>query len=747
MLIVVESPAKAKTISKIVGNKHVVKASVGHIRSLSDEKTTTDGRSLEINGIDIEHNFEPIYVIDPEKKKVVTELKQLAKSAKDGILFATDSDREGEAISWHLAEVLGVKDKTTVRRLEFHEITKKAIDEAMAHPRPLDSMLVSAQQARQVLDKLVGYKLSPVLWKTMGNYKLSAGRVQSPALKIVVDREKEIQAFIPEEYWEINGLFSVDGSKNITWHWLEWQEETDKAETSDELKAAEESSLFLKLSKIAGHDVPKTITSKIQVETLLGELDKNRDFKINSITTKNYFVRTKPPFTTSTLQQSASSKLGYAPKATMRLAQKLYEGVDIAGEPTALITYMRTDSVNLSAESITAARQWIGKNHPQALPSNPRYYKSKSRNAQEAHEAIRPIDPLRTPDSLKHVLDSQMWKLYDLIWKQTVASQMNDEEKEAVTFTVVNTKKDEFTGTISWTIQPGFKILTNPGSIVKPVDNLWITEGKPLILDELFNRQKFTQPPSRYSAASLIKKLEELGIGRPSTYASTISTLTDRQYVETVGSVLKPTTLGTSIADLLTDHFEKVTGAEMTAEMEENLDKISRGESSYEKVLGDFWTDFKPHVDTVSQTINPEDKKKYRETETDVIDPKFGDKMVLKMGRFGEYYQNPNHPEVMYPKTFREVEAELKRATEEVGEKIEGLLCEECKKQLIVRVSKSSVKPYIGCPEYRVGNKHTVMSYQQIVDPQGWAEKKPKSFGKSFKKGFKKSAKKPTKKV
>jgi len=733
MLIIVESPAKAKTISKIVGNKYVVKASVGHIRSLSDSKKTDDGRSLEINGIDIENDFEPIYVIDPDKKNIVSELKKLAKSEKNEILFATDSDREGEAISWHLAKVLGVKDFSGIKRLEFHEITKKAIESALQNPRPLNSPLVFAQQARQVLDKLVGYKLSPVLWKTMGNYRLSAGRVQSPALKIVVDREKEITAFKPEEYWEINGLFSLQNKQKLVWNWLDWPgDETnqsldlDQITARDRQKELENTDLYLALTKIAGKAVPKTISSKSQVETLLGQIQENTEFFVSSITKKNYKVNTKPPFITSTLQQSASSSLGYPPKTTMRIAQKLYEGVDIDGEPTALITYMRTDSFNLSQESIETARNWISKNYPKALPESPRYYKSKSRNSQEAHEAIRPTDPSRTPQSLAGKIDAQMLKLYDLIWKRMVASQMLDEEKESVTFTVDNSQKDQFLGVISWTVKPGFKILTNPKSIQRPVDNLWITEKNPLFLAELFNRQKFTQPPSRYSPASLIKKMEELGIGRPSTYASIISTLQDRQYVETLGASLKPTSLGTSIADLLTDHFEKVTSSEMTAEMEENLDKISRGEETYLNVLRSFWSGFKPLVENTTNSLLPEDKKKYRETETDITDPKTGDKMVLKMGRFGEYYQNPQQPENMYPKNFREVEVELLRAKNEVGDKINGLKCEDCGKDLIVRVSNSSVRPYVACPDYRVGNKHTIVNFQKIVDPEGWAEKESK---------------------
>jgi DNA topoisomerase-1 len=414
---------------------------------------------------------------------------------------------------------------------------------------------------------------------------------------------------------------------------------------------------------------------------------------------------------------------------TMQLAQRLYEGVDIDGSPTALITYMRTDSTNLSGESVAAARKFIQKNYPKYLPDKPKGYRSKSRNAQEAHEAIRPTDPLRTPASLRGKIDLKQWKLYDLIWKQTIACQMTDEVRQRAIFNLQNSRKDEFTGSLAWTTHLGFKAVTEPDLEEKTgVQGLW-QEGDRMHLRDIFYIQKFTQPPSRYSPSSLIKKLEELGIGRPSTYATIISTLHDRAYVEDNNKTLIPTTLGMKINGILTENFTQVTSAEMTASMEEDLDEISRGESDYQKVLDDFWWDFKQQVESKQPELKNE-RQKYRDTETDVRCPKYGDKMVLKMGRFGEYYQNPNHPECMYPKNFREYEAALKKALEEFGHLTKGLKCEECGKDLIVRVSKKSLKAYIACPDYKVGNKHTVKSIKELQGGGSPTDKPKRSFKK-----------------
>jgi DNA topoisomerase-1 len=704
MLIIVESPAKAKTISKIVGKNHTVKASVGHIRKISDDRKTKDGRKLEINGIDIDKKFTPIFEVDPGKKKVVSELKKLAKAAKDGILFATDEDREGEAISWHLAKVLGIEPKD-VKRLVFHEITKSAITEALKNPRDLNAEMVSAQQARQVLDKLVGYKLSPVLWKVMSNSRLSAGRVQSPALRLVVEREKEILAFVPEEYWEIYGAFQT-ASVTDTVSTLILN--TDEGKSQVKKRIDEED--FLKLVSVDGKKAADILKDQKGGESARDKALSDNVYTVVQVSDRQETVRPKAPFITSSLQQAASSRLSMTPRQTMRLAQKLYEGIDIDGSPTALITYMRTDSTNLSSESLSATRSFISKKYPNYLPEKARFYSSKSKNAQEAHEAIRPTDPLRTPDSLKAKIPQPEWKLYDLIWRQTIACQMTDQKRQRYTFDLENSAKALFRGSVAWTTHAGFKAIWDPSvrEEEQQAHNVSFTEGSKMNLSELLTLQNFTNPPSRYSAASLIKKLEELGIGRPSTYASIISTLNDRQYVETNGGSMKPTTLGMKVSDLLTDNFSEVTGSQFTAEMESNLDKISRGEETYEKLLEDFWWNFKRHVDGTQDAV-ADMRTKYAKSETDVIDPKHGDKMVLRVGRFGEYYQNPKHPEVMYPKNFRELAVAEKEAHEKFDSQAEGLKCEECGKPLIVRVSKSSLNPYIACPDYRVGNKHTVM--------------------------------------
>jgi DNA topoisomerase I len=735
MLIIVESPAKAKTISKIVGSKHVVKASVGHIRKITDEKKLKDGTKLEINGIDIENNFNVLYEVDPAKKTVVAELKKLAKSSKDGILFATDSDREGEAISWHLSEVLGIKDKSTIKRLEFHEITKTAIEKAIAEPKKLNLELVHAQQSRQILDKLVGYKLSPVLWHTMGNFHLSAGRVQSPALSLICQREREILAFIPKEYWFIHGTFDkynpgLKQAKEITNLYSK-----EKSEPKDENETEiNEGILKLKATHLGGERLSE-ISDRETLETLTKTLASNPQFTIKEINSKKEFVRTRAPFTTSSLQQAASSRFGFTPKITMQLAQRLYEGIDIDGSPTALITYMRTDSVNLSQESILAARKYISEKYPQYLPSSQKFYKSKSRNAQEAHEAIRPINPMLEPKKLTGKVDPRQLKLYSLIWERMIECQMVDEERERVSFVTSNNQSDTFQGSVVWTTVPGCKILT-PERILKKID-ITVKVGEQITLEQVVYDQHFTSPPSRYSAASLVKKLEELGIGRPSTYASIISTLQDREYVETGTSSMKPSTLGLKIEEILTQNFARITGSELTSKMEEELDEISRGEKDYIEVLKEFWYPFKEEVDSKSKDIIA-NKEQYRSSQSDVACPTCEGKMELKIGRFGEYFQCETFPEHKFQKNFREYEAALIEAHKNFDSQAEGRECEECHKPLIIRVSKASLNTYIACPDYQVGNKHTVTSINFGPCPQCNEQgRKGKKSGVLVKKSYK----------
>lgn len=714
-LIIVESPAKAKTISKIVGSEYVVKASVGHIRALSDAKLGADSNKLEIAGVDIPNHFFPIFEIDSDKKDVVKELQKLAKNSSE-ILFATDSDREGEAISWHLAQVLNIKDLSKIKRLEFHEITTKAIKEAIAHPRTLNLNLVEAQKARQVLDRLVGFKLSPVLWQVMSNYKLSAGRVQSPALALICQREEEIEAFVTDEYWEIQGLVEKENSKKTVLQSWVFDQEIGKIDISTNVEVflrkeydEIENPLLLKFSKSKGQKLPKEI-SDIQIcQDLTVFILEDTTFKVVLAETKTEKSSPRPPFTTSTLQQAASSALGYNPKMTMQLAQRLYEGTEIDGAPTALITYMRTDSVNLSQESIESARKLIAKNYPNYLPKEPRYYKGKTRNAQEAHEAIRPINPELTPYQLEGKIEPKMLKLYELIWKQTISSQMTDEIRERLSFELENSHKDQFTGSVAWTIQAGFKAVT--GEKMSSKTDIGLELNQVVYLGNMVYTQHFTKPPSRYSQASLVKKLEELGIGRPSTFASIISTLQDREYVEskavTGTNQMIPTSLGRKIYELLKENFSKVTSSELTAQMEDNLDRISRGEEDYEKMLDDFWWEFKKDVESKSANIN-ENKDKYKTSATDELCPECGSAMELKIGRFGEYFQCQNVKEHQFPKNYKEYNVAIEEARVKYAPQADGKKCEECGKPMIVRVSKSSLNPYIACPEYKVGNKHTV---------------------------------------
>jgi DNA topoisomerase I len=696
MLIIVESPAKAKTIAKLVGSKYKVKASVGHIRRISDDKKTKDGRSLEINGIDIENDFTAIFEVDPKKKDVVTELKKLAKSEKE-ILFATDFDREGEAISWHLSEVLGIKDKSTIKRLEFHEITQKAINEALANPKPLRVDLVEAQKARQVLDKLVGYKVSPLLWKSMGKNTLSAGRVQSPALKLLVDREKEIIAFVPEEYWLIKGIFNDKVNKLVI-------NNSSEQELKDNDNTLLENGLYLNLNKLEGKKISE-LKNFADVQNFESKVTTPQDYVISDIISKYLTTRPKAPFTTSTLQQAASSKLGFVPKMTMQVAQKLYEGVDIDGTPTGLITYMRTDSVNLSQDAITSIRDIISKEYPNALPDSPIRYASKSKNAQEAHEAIRPTNPYLKPESIRSKLTPELFKLYDLIWRQSMACQMKEEKRESVTIDLTNLNKITFSGSVSWTVEPGYKVMF-PDLISNKPSGLDFAKGEKLYLNTVNYFQKFTQPPSRFSQASLIKELEELGIGRPSTYATIISTLHDREYVER-GAAMKPTMLGMSIAELLDKFLPNLTSATLTASLEDKLDDIAQGKDTYLQTLQFFWKPLKDKVELEMKNVG-DIRKEFTTFKSDEKCPTCESEMEMKLGRFGDYFQCKTHVEHKFPKNYKEYNVAIDAARIEYASQIIGKKCELCKKDLIVRVSKSSLNPYIACAEYAVGNKHTV---------------------------------------
>jgi DNA topoisomerase-1 len=608
-LVIVESPAKAKTIKRFLGKEYVVEASMGHIRDLPSSTIA----------VDIEHDFEPEYEVPDEKKSVVTKLKKAAKEAET-LWIATDEDREGEAIGWHLTQVLK-RDPKTVKRIVFHEITEGAIKEAVEKPRTIDMRLVEAQQARRVLDRLVGYTLSPFLWKKV--YRgLSAGRVQSVAVRIIVDREKEIKAFVPEEYWSIDAEL-----------------ETDKKE-----------SFTASLQKKAGKKFE--VTNETQSKDVLKDLE-GAAWKVSSIDEKELKKSPPPPFTTSTLQQEAARKLGFSVKQTMVIAQQLYEGVSLGkGEGMmGLITYMRTDSVNLSQKALTDATAVIEKHYGREyVLAEPRTYKTKAKGAQEAHEAIRPTELERVPESLANVLDHQQLKLYTLIWNRTMATQMPAAELKRVGVDIdANGYTFRATGQ-TVTFDGYFRVYkedrdeqTDNGQ--RTMDNNDDDNEKflpPLSKDEalkllgLTPEQHFTKPPPRYTEASLVKKMEEEGIGRPSTYAPTISTIIQRGYILKEGKQLIPQDVAFMVTDLLAEHFDSIVDLAFTAKMEQSLDDIAEGNEESAAFLRGFYGPFKERVDTKTKEIQKKDVMKERVLGKD---PQTGKDIVVRIGRFGPYVQ------------------------------------------------------------------------------------------------------------
>lgn len=607
-LIIVESPTKAKTITKFLGKDFEIQSSYGHIRDLPSSTL----------GIDVEKNFEPKYIIMPKAKVNIAKLKKLAVKA-DKIIMATDPDREGEAIAWHLTKALDLDNEKPnkktkkqpkeqkIERIAFHEITKKAIEEALENPRQIDMNLVDAQQARRVLDRLVGYKLSPFLWKKVTK-GLSAGRVQSVAVRLIVDREREIEKFIPEEYWTINALL--------------------KKQKNEQLIEA-------LLSKINGETIPKLgIKNKEKAEEVLNDL-KGAQYKIldshKSETTKNPL----PPFTTSTLQQEANKKLRFSGKQTMFLAQELYEGIQIGKkEQVGLITYMRTDSVNISEKALFEAKDLItklfGENYHAGYL---RKFKTKSKMAQEAHEAIRPTDPTITPEQLKKYLGPQQLKLYDLIWKRFIASQMAPAKFDSTTIEIQATPKYIF--------QTSGQIMRFDGFLkIYPMKfeekELPILEvGEILDLDKLVPEQHFTKPPARYNEASLIKILELNGIGRPSTYAPIISTIQDRNYVaKDQNRYFRPTEIGKVVNDLLVEHFSEIVDIQFTSHMESNLDSIAQGKTNWVPTIKEFYDPFAKKLEEKYKEVS---KSTYSGEETDEVCEKCGSKMIIRLSKYGRF--------------------------------------------------------------------------------------------------------------
>lgn len=652
-LVIVESPTKAKTISKFLPKaEYTILSSFGHIRDLPKTKM----------GVDTEKNYEPQYEIPAKAKKTVKMLKDAAAKS-DIIYFATDEDREGEAIAWHLEHILKPK-KEKSKRITFHEITKAAIEKAIDTPRKIDINLVDAQQARRILDRLVGYEMSPFLWKKVAR-GLSAGRVQSVAVRLIVEREREIKAFNQEEYWTIEAVFGKD-----------------KNEFEARLQKVDQKSLK-KLD----------IKDEKQAKELLEKLQK-QDYKITKIELKETAKKAPTPFKTSTLQQEANSKLHFSAKQTMMLAQQLYEGIELGTEgSTGLITYMRTDSLNLSNEFKAGAKDFIEKEFgKEYLGPKARAYK-KTKGAQEAHEAIRPTLASRTPDSIKQYFNNNQYKLYKLIWERSLASQMAD-AKLNKTAVDIEDDKNKFTFRANG-VQIKFE----------GWQKAYSTDTKETILPDLKEKdavdtkkieplQHFTQPPARYTEAALVKALEERGIGRPSTYAPTISTIQSRNYVVKDEKKLAPTDIAFTVNDLLVDHFPNIVDYDFTAHMEEDLDKIAEGKKEWQPLIDEFYTPFKKNLTKKEKEIS---KKEITEEKTDEKCEKCKSPMIIKMGRFGKFLACSNYPECKNTKNIVSTDGKDGKIETEEPEKTDEK-CKECGAPMVFKHGRYG--KFLGCSKY-----------------------------------------------
>jgi DNA topoisomerase I len=658
-LIIVESPAKAKTMSKYLGKEFSALASYGHVRDLLPKK----------GAVDPEHDFAMKYVLIEKNKKHVDAIVKAMKKA-DALYLATDPDREGEAISWHLYEILkeeGVLKDKPVHRVEFHEITKTAIQRAIQEPRELSTNLVNAQQARRALDYLVGFNLSPLLWKKVRR-GLSAGRVQSPALRLIVEREEEIERFKAREYWTIESDLSTQGqnfSAKLTHY---------KGEKLDQFTISEEN---------AAAEVEAELLKQAQGRYLVTAVEKKQRKRNPS-----------PPFTTSTLQQEASRKLGFTAQRTMRTAQQLYEGVDIGGETVGLISYMRTDSVNLAKEAIEEIRVLIAKRYgDDNLPETPHVYKTKSKNAQEAHEAIRPTSAERIPEQLKERLTPEQYKLYELIWKRTVACQMVHAVLDTVAVDLEAGSGNVSRANGSTLVKPGFMAVYQEGTDEKkegeedeailPV----MLKGEYVDLRVIRKEQHFTEPPPRFTEASLVKTLEAYGIGRPSTYASIISTLESREYVTLDKRRFQPTDVGRVVNKFLSEHFFKYVDYDFTARMEDDLDAVSRGEKEWRPLLQEFWGEFKVQVDEKETAERPG---------TEILEelcPKCQKPLSKRLGRNGYFIGCTGYPECDYT---RNVDDEVGASNE--PQYVEDRVCPKCESKLVIK--RGRYGKFIGCSNY-----------------------------------------------
>ncbi len=658
-LIIVESPTKAKTIAKFLGKDYRVESSFGHIRDLPQKEM----------GIDIENGFAPKYVVPMKSRKIVTGLKALAAKS-DGIILASDEDREGEAIAWHLQEALKLKKDQAVR-IAFHEITKPAILEALAHPRELDLKMVDAQQARRVLDRLVGYELSPFLWKKVAK-GLSAGRVQSVAIRLIVEREREIQKFVSEEYWSIALKVRPEKQKNEF-----------------------EANLF----KINNKTFDKLSIDSSAADAIEAKV-KDAAWFVAGIEKKGTKKSPAAPFTTATLQQSANRHLGFSAKQTMSVAQKLYE--------QGHITYMRTDSLNLSEKFLTEAREYLLKEYGEKyLPKEVRKYKNKSKNAQEAHEAVRPTEVSKDPESLRDKFDPQQFKLYRLIWQRALACQATDAQIAA---TAIDLKSEDKEAK-DYTFRSTGQIISFDGYLkiypekTEEQELPTVSEGQALDLLETLKVQHFTKGPGRYSDAGLVKELEKYGIGRPSTYAPTINTIIVRNYVNRdEHKKLFPTDIALVVNDLLVAHFPKVVDYKFTAKMEDDLDAIAEGKKEWQPVIGDFYGEFHQNLQEKYQEINKKDLMP-EETSQEICD-KCGSPMIIKTGRYGKFLACSNFPECKNIKSLgagksaggageeKKPDANL----EALEKKFAGEKCEKCGSDMVVKNGKFG--PFLACSGY-----------------------------------------------
>ena len=634
-LVIVESPSKAKTIGKYLGSTYKVVASVGHVRDLPKSKL----------GVDIEEDFEPQYINIRGKGDVIKELKKESKNASQ-IFLATDPDREGEAISWHLAYILGIPPEE-VQRIEFNEITKDKIKDAISKPRGIDQGLVDAQQARRVLDRLVGYQISPLLWKKVQK-GLSAGRVQSVALKILCDREAEIKNFVPQEYWTVSALFKKD--KEFT----------------------------AKLIKKNGKKL--TIANKEENDQILKNLN-NSEFTVAKVDKKKRSQKPYAPFTTSSMQQDASAKLGFNPRKTMMIAQQLYEGINVKGHGTmGLVTYIRTDSVRISSEARANAKTFIintmGKEY-----YNSNFYANKKKDIQDAHEAIRPTDIRLLPSDVESSLSSDQFKLYNLIWRRFIASQMAASVSDSVGADI---KSGDylFRATGSRIIFDGFRKIYQTGDEKKDMLLPDLQEDEKLIPKSIEGEQNFTQPPNRFTEAGLIKELEDKDIGRPSTYAPIVATLTDRKYVKRSKKTLIPTELGMTVTDLLKEYFKDILDVDFTANMEDQLDDVEMGSVQWKDVIRNFYKGFEKELEIANKEI---EKIEQKVVLTDEVCEKCGRPMALKNGRFGEFLACTGYPEC--------------KNTKAIVKKID-VKCPKCGIGDIVARKSRRGKLFYGCSEY-----------------------------------------------